>query len=149
MIALDTNLLVYAHREEYDEHPAALTWVEHLAASGAPWGLPAMVLAEFVRVVTHPRALDAPTEMERALSALEALTSARGARVLGAGPRFAHHFAASVRAGRAIGSLAFDAHIAAVCREHCVSRLVTRDRDFSRFPWIQIVDIDEDPADFV
>ena len=53
------------------------------------------------------------------------------------------------QAGRATGNLAFDAQIAALCREHGVGRLVTRDRDFSRFPWIQIIDIDEDPAGFV
>jgi predicted nucleic acid-binding protein len=50
---------------------------------------------------------------------------------------------------RATGNLSFDAQIAAVCREHGVSRLVTRDRDFSRFPWIEIVDLEEDPAEYV
>ena len=44
---------------------------------------------------------------------------------------------------------AFDAQIAAVCREHGVGRLLTQDRDFSRFPWIEIIDLDEDPEDFV
>lgn len=149
MIALDTNILVYAHREEAPEHARALHWLGQLARSGAPWGVPLFVLGEFVRVVTHPKILDPPTSMDDALRAVEELVAAPGARLLAGGPHFPEHFIAAVRAGRATGNLAFDAQIAAVCREHGVSRLLTRDRDFSRFPWMQIVDPDDDPKDFV
>ena len=38
----------------------------------------------------------------------------------------------AVQEADAIGNLAFDAQVVALCREHGVSRLVTEDRDFDR-----------------
>lgn len=149
MIAVDTNVLVFAHREEFPEHPRALFWLRHLASRDVPWALPVFCLGEFFRVVTHPRVFDPPSSINEAIAALEALADSPGLRVLSPGHRFPADFADAVRVGRALGNLAFDAQIAAVCREQGVGRLLTRDKDFSRFPWIQIVDLDEEPAPYV
>jgi len=149
LIAVDTNILVYAHREEFDEHEAALIWLNHLARGSVPWGLPVFALGEFIRVVTHARVFDPPTAIERAIAALHALLDMPSVRVLGPDRAYPSHLLEAVRIGRAAGNLAFDAQIAAVCREHGVGRLLTRDRDFSRFPWIEIVDLDAEPAGFV
>jgi toxin-antitoxin system PIN domain toxin len=149
LIALDTNILVYAHREEFSEHAQALHWLEHLATGTVPWGLTAFSLGEFVRVVTHARVFDPPTPLQDALGALKALHVSPGLRLLSPGRAYPEHLARALEVARATGNLAFDAQIAAVCREHGVSRLVTRDRDFSRFPWMEILDLDEDPADHV
>lgn len=148
MIALDTNILVFAHRENVPEHGRALHWLHHLATGNGPWGLTVFSLGEFVRVVTHPRVFDPPSTMDDALAALAALTDSPSLRVLAPGQGFPTHFSDAVRVGRALGNLAFDAQIAAVCREHGIGRLLTHDRDFSRFPWIEIVDLEEDPADY-
>jgi hypothetical protein len=149
MLALDTNILVYAHREELPEHRRALKWLQYLATGDVPWALTAFSLGEFLRVVTHPRVFDPPSSLEDALGALAALADSPACRILSPGVRFPSRFADAVRVGRATGNLAFDAQIAAVCREHGVGRLLTRDRDFSRFPWIQIVDLEEEPAEWV
>ncbi len=149
MIALDANILIYAHREEFPEHSAALKWVRHLGPDTVPWAIPVFSLGEFVRVVTHPRVFDPPTSIPDALAALKALAASPGLRILSPGRGYPDHLAYAVKVARASGNLAFDAQIAAVCREHGVSRLVTRDRDFSRFPWMEILDLNEDPADFV
>ena len=146
MIALDTNILVYAHRAEVSEHARALGWLQHLATREAPWALPVFGVGEFVRVVTHPRVFDPPSTLDQALAALDALAASPGLRVLSPGRRYPALFAEAVRVGRATGNLAFDAQIAALCREHGVTRLLTRDRDFSRFPWIQILDLDQEPG---
>ncbi len=111
-----------------------------------PWALPVFTLGEFVRVVTHPRIFDPPSTLDQALEALDALLGSPGVRILFPERRYPALLAEAVRAGRATGNLAFDSQIAALCREHGVSHLLTRDRDFSRFPWIRIVDLDEDPA---
>ena len=145
MIALDTNILVFAHREEFEEHERALMWVRHLASRDAPWGLPVFALGEFVRVVTHRRVFDPPSSLKDALGALGALVASPGLRLLSPGRRYPSFFAEAVRVGKATGNLAFDAQIAAVCREHGVSRLLTQDQDFSRFPWMEIVDLEADP----
>jgi toxin-antitoxin system PIN domain toxin len=148
LIALDTNILVYAHREEFSEHRRALEWLEHMATRPTPWALPVFAIGEFLRVVTHPGVFDPPSSLEDATAAIESLKAAPGLRVLNPGARYVDHFVHAVRMARATGNLAFDAQIAAVCREHGVARLVTRDRDFSRFPWIEIVDLDEDPSTY-
>jgi len=148
VIAVDTNILVFAHREERPAHIRALQWIRHLATRAVPWALPVFALGEFVRVVTHPRVFDPPSSLEDALAALHALVESPGVRILNPGRRFPTHYSESVRVARASGNLAFDAQIAALCREHGVGRLLTRDRDFSRFPWIQIVDLEDAPADF-
>jgi toxin-antitoxin system PIN domain toxin len=147
LIAVDTNILVYAHREEFDEHKAALTWLNHLARGNVPWGLPVFALGEFIRVVTHPRIFDPPTSLENAIGALQGLLSMPSLRVLGPDRAYPSHLMDAIRIGRTAGNLAFDAQIASVCREHGVGRLLTRDRDFSRFPWIEVVDLDAEPRD--
>ena len=146
MIAVDTNVLVYAHRSGTPEHAPALAWLRHLAEDPAPWGLPAFVLGEFLRVVTHPRIFPRPSTLEEATGALDGLLASPGVRVLSPGPRYGALFLDAVRAGRATGNLAFDAQLAAVCREHGISLILTRDRDFTRFPWIRVVDLDEEPG---
>lgn len=146
MIAVDTNVLVCAHRSGTREHARALAWLRHLAEGVVPWGLPVFVLGEFLRVVTHPRLWPEPSAVEAAAMALEGLLSSPGVRILSPGPRYGEILPDSARQGRAAGNLAFDAQIAAVCREHGVAHLLTRDGDFARFPWIRIVDLDEEPG---
>ena len=55
MIAVDTNLLVYAHREDSPWHDAAYARIAELAESRAPWAIPWPCLHEFLAIVTHPR----------------------------------------------------------------------------------------------
>ena len=47
MIAVDTNLLVYAHRRGYAEHGAARRALDRLVAGGEPWGISLPRVAEF------------------------------------------------------------------------------------------------------
>ncbi len=140
-------MLVYAHRSGVQRHGAALMWLRHLAEGHAPWAIPVFCIGEFVRVVTHPRVLDPPSTLEQALNALRGLLASPMARVLSPGPRYLTLFEEAVRAADARGNLAFDAQIAAVCREGGVARLLTLDRDFARFPGLQVISLDESPAD--
>ena len=56
MIALDTNILVYAHREESPFHEAAFRRVAALAEGPALWAIPWPCLYEFLAIVTHAHA---------------------------------------------------------------------------------------------
>ena len=51
MIAVDTNILVYAHREDSSFHDAADTCIAQLAESGVPFALPWPCLHEFLAIV--------------------------------------------------------------------------------------------------
>lgn len=133
MIAIDTNVLVHAHRAEMPLHELAMERLRALVEGGAPWALPAFCIGEFVRVVTHPRIFHPPTGLETTLEFLDQVLGSPSARLLVPGPMFPALFAEACRSGAVQGNLAFDAQVVAVCREHGVAEILTEDRDFSRF----------------
>ena len=140
MIAVDTNVLIYAHRRESTHHAAALTRIRKIAEGDALWALPVFCLAEFVRVVTHLRVFDPPTPLGDALKFLSQLLASPSVRLLLPTSDYPTTFAAACKTAGVRGNLAFDAQIAAVCREHGIDELLTADKDFARFHEIQIVE---------
>jgi predicted nucleic acid-binding protein len=52
VIAVDTNILVYAHREDSPFHDAAFRRVAELAEGQAVWAIPWPCLHEFLAIVT-------------------------------------------------------------------------------------------------
>jgi toxin-antitoxin system PIN domain toxin len=137
VIAIDTNILIYAHRAETSLHATSSRLLRELAEGDAVWGLPIFCLAEFVRVVTHLRVFNPPTELGVALQFLDQLLEAPTLRLLLPTESYPGLFREACESAAARGNLAFDAQIAAVCREHGVSELVTADRDFARFPALE------------
>jgi toxin-antitoxin system PIN domain toxin len=140
VIALDTNVLVYAKRSETPHHERARTLLQDLAQGQEPWALPWPCVYEFLRVVTHPRVFATPTDIENALEDLETLFDSPSLILLGEGPAHRGHLRHAVLAGRASGNLAHDAHIAALVLEHGVDELWTSDRHFTRFPGLRVRD---------
>lgn len=74
MIAIDTNLLVYAHRERTPQHKRARKAIERAAAAPRGWGMSAAVLPEFWSVVTHPSSEGRPSTPAQAAASVRALT---------------------------------------------------------------------------
>ncbi|MGQ0680373.1 MAG: TA system VapC family ribonuclease toxin [Actinomycetota bacterium] len=128
---------MYAQREESPLHLQALEFVSELSAGSDPWGLPVFALAEFVRVVTHPRYLKPPTPLPVALSNVDSLLKSPSVRVLAPGPRFWPLLGTAAMDGNAKGNLIYDAQIVAVCLEHGIDTILTEDRDFRRFSAIE------------
>lgn len=146
MIAVDTNVLVHAHRTESPRHARARTWVFHLAEGRVPWGLPIFCLGEFVRVVTHRRLFCPPSTLEQALGALEGLLQSPSSRLLVPSNRYPALFCEALHDAGATGNLVFDAQIAAVCRENGIDTLLTEDRDFARFRGLRLLGLADDPT---
>ena len=138
MIALDTNILVYARREEAPHHEPARELRKRVAEGDSPWAVPWPCIYEFVRVVTHPRVFDPPTPLESVLEDLDSLMQSPSLTLIREGQRHATFMQRLLKAGQAAGNLAHDAHIAALCVEHGVSELWTADRDFARFSGIPV-----------
>lgn len=146
MIAVDTNVIVYAHREETLQHQQAVAWLTSLAEGVSPWGIPIFCVGEFVRIVTHSGIFDPPSPLAQALTALERLLESPSCTLLVPGSRYFALFCEAARHADARGNLIFDAQIAALCRESGYTSLLTLDRDFARFPWIKPLSLDDAPA---
>ena len=134
MIALDTNVLVYAHREDATWHDAARRRIAELAEGTGQWAVPGPCLYEFLAIVTHPRIWSPPTPLEAALEQVAAWSESPGLVLLPESPGSWDRLAALCRDARVSGPLVHDARIAALCIHHGVDELWTADRDFSRFP---------------
>lgn len=138
MIALDTNILVYARRTESAHYVPAQALLKRLAEGDEAWGIAWPCVYEFLRVVTHPRIFNPPTHLETALEDLESLLASPSLVMLGEGPSHFSQLRRVLLGGNAAGNLVHDAHIAALACEHGVRELWTTDRDFSRFPGLRI-----------
>jgi toxin-antitoxin system PIN domain toxin len=133
VIAVDTNILVYAHREEFSQHRRARTRLTELAEGAGRWAIPVFCLGEFLRVSTHPRLLSPPLTIDEACQALGRVLGSPSLHVAMPGERFWLLLTQAVSEADASGNLVFDAQVVAVCREAGVSTLLTEDRDFDRF----------------
>jgi uncharacterized protein len=133
MIAVDTNILLYADREETPQHRAALRAIRRLAEGHEAWAIPIQCVGEFLRVVSHDRVFQPPTLIGEALASIESLLASPSARVLVPGGRYLRILREVIERADVRGNLVFDAQIAAVCLEHGATTLLTEDRDFTRF----------------
>jgi len=133
VIAVDTNLLVYAHRADAPWHDRADACLAELAEGGARWAIPWPCVHEFIAVVTHPRIYDPPTPLALALEQVAAWTEAPRLELLSEASGYWDVLSHLLRAARISGGAVHDARIAALCLHHGVNELWTVDRDFGRF----------------
>ena len=138
MIAVDTNLLVYAHREDSEWHDAALRCVRRLAEGRAAWAIPWPCIHEFLAIVTHPRIYRPPSPTAVAVTQVEAWLESPGLVLLAEGSGHWARLSGLVSKGRIVGPAVHDARIASLCLDHGVHELWTADRDFSRFPELAV-----------
>ena len=134
MIAVDTNVLVYAHRRDSPFHDAAAASVRELAEHRSPWGLPWPCVHEFFSVVTHPRVYDPPSTTDQAIDQVGAWLESPSAVVISEGGTYWNELSQLLLDGKIAGPLVHDARIAALCLSQGVRELWSADRDFSRFP---------------
>jgi len=139
LIGVDTNILVYAHREDSPFHVAAVRRVTELAEGRASWAIPWPCLHEFLAIVTHPRIYAPPSSLARALAQVEAWLESPSLTLLGESAAHWTTLSSLLVDGRVAGPQVHDARVAALCREHGVRELWSADRDFSRFAGLSVV----------
>jgi toxin-antitoxin system PIN domain toxin len=138
MIAVDTNVLVHAHRGDSAWHDAASAAVATLANGAAPWAIPWPCLHEFLAVVTHPKIFAPPTPLVRSIAQVEAWMESPTLTLLSESPTYWASLRALALTGKLSGPLVHDGRVAALCANHGVAELWTADRDFSRFPGVAV-----------
>jgi len=138
VIAVDTNILVYAHREDSPFHEAAFLCVAELADGLASWAIPWPCLHEFLAVATHPRIYTSPTPLAQALDQVEAWLASPTLVLLAETTEHWPRLRALLEAGRVAGPQVHDARVAALCQQHGVRELWSADRDFSRFAGLAV-----------
>jgi uncharacterized protein len=134
MIALDTNILVYAHRQDSPFHQPALATINHLGNGSTPWAIPWPCLHEFISITTHPRIYSPPTPIDTAFAFLANWLQSDSLVLLSEGETHFAQLARLSRRAKLAGPKIHDARIAALCLSHGVEILYTADRDFSLFP---------------
>ena len=138
MIAVDTNILVHAHREDSPWHDSAYAQIANLAEAHSPWTIPWPCLHEFLAIVTHPRIYSPPTPLPAAIDQVEAWLEAPSLILVSESEGYWPQLRAIIEAGRVSGAQVHDARIAALCQLNGVRELWTADRDFSRFPGLKV-----------
>jgi len=139
MIAVDTSILVYAHREDSPFHEVAAQRVAELAEGPATWAIPWPCLHEFLAIVTHPRMYAPPTPLSRALDQLDAWLESPTLALLSESATHWPTLRAMLSGGRVVGPAVHDARVAALCQQHGVRQLWSADRDFNRFVGLAVV----------
>ncbi len=138
MIAVDTNLLVYAHRRDSTFHGRARDLIRGLAEGRASWAVPWPCVHEFLAVVTHPRIFDPPSTLEQAAEQVDAWLESPSLVLIGEGADYWAVLRRQLLAGAVVGPRVHEGRIAAICLVHGVRTLYSSDRDFSRFPGLSV-----------
>jgi hypothetical protein len=141
MFVVDTNVLLYAAERSFPEHRHCREQLEEWRRQPGAWYATWSILYEFMRVATHHRVFQRPWSTSGAWAFVEAVIGSPGFDVLTETDRHAEVVAATLDQAEFIaGNLMHDAHAAILMREHGIRRIVTRDTDFHRFPFIEVVD---------
>lgn len=138
MIAIDTNILVHAHRREASLHQPAFQEISALAQSLNPWAICYHSLIEFYAVVTQSRLWKTPSTPTQAFDQIHAWEASPALRILTDVENSLEQLESLVKAGKVQGAMIHDARIAACCLSHGVRELWTVDRDFSRFRALKV-----------
>jgi uncharacterized protein len=134
VIAIDTNILVYAHRRDSPFHKPAAAAVRDLAESPASWAIPWPSVHEFYSTATHARIYNPPSSPAEAIAQIEAWLGSPSLVLLHEEATYWGRLRALLESGKVQGPMVHDARIAALCRTNGVRELWSADRDFGRFP---------------
>jgi toxin-antitoxin system PIN domain toxin len=146
MISCDVNVLVYAHNTDDPRHREYARWLRSAVNGNRPFGLSSLVASAFLRIVTHPKVLANPLDIDQALDVIEPLRTAPAVVAMDPGPRHWSLFTELSRRVSARGNLVPDAYLAALAIEHN-AEWYSADRGFARFPGLRHHHpLDEQPA---
>jgi hypothetical protein len=141
VLAVDTNVLVYAADADSQFHEPCRAWLERQRALPNAWYTTWPILYEFLRVTTHPRVMRRPWNAGTAWTFVSVLLDSAGLAVLIETERHSEVAREVIsELPHLAGNILHDAHTAILMREHGIGRICTRDTDFARFSFLDVID---------
>lgn len=138
--ALDTNLFVYAHFEQYAEHDKAREFLQDILNQPDPFYLSWQICYEYIRIVTHPKVHRIPLTISQALQDMESYLLDPRCRILVETENHQKILKEVIKLIPGIkGNLVHDCHYAALLREHTIQEIVTADMDFKKFDFLKVI----------
>jgi toxin-antitoxin system PIN domain toxin len=137
MIAIDTNLLIYAHRVGLPEHHAARRAIERASHDPRGWGIALPSVAEFWSVVTHPASSGRPSSPRLARAFLHALITEADAQLWMPQNGFWERLAQLAEDLRVSGPRIFDLQIGLTAFDNGALEVWTHDSAFLTFPGLR------------
>lgn len=138
--SIDANILLYASNRDSAVHDAAARFVQRCMMEADLFYLAWPTALAYLRISTHPGIFSSPLSPEEARQNIGALMQLPHVRFLSEGERFWPSFLSICEPLPVRGDLVPDAHLAAILREHGVTRLYSRDRDFRKFDFLTVLD---------
>ena len=139
MIAIDTNLLVYAHRSGTVQHIPVQRVFEKLAEQEISWGIPLFCISEFIAVVTRVGKINKPTSNRIARRFLEALVGDGGGEIWQPGYGFHDRLYGYAEQLGVVGPRIFDLQIAIAAADNGAIEIWSCDKGFSTIPSLDLV----------
>jgi predicted nucleic acid-binding protein len=140
MIALDTNLLVYAHREGTVQHDRARAAIIKALEDPRGWGIPVPAIAEFWSVVTDLRHPGGPSPSRLANHFIHYLVTEGRGNIWTPGPGFGRRLMRWAASLKVRGRKIFDLQIAVIAFEHGAKEIWTHDTNFTSVPGVKVLD---------
>jgi toxin-antitoxin system PIN domain toxin len=141
MFVVDTNILLYAANKKAPEHQICRSTLQKWRRQPSPWYLTWGIVYEFLRVVTHPRVFKSPWGLSHACGFIMALIASPTLGILQETERHLDVAAEIFESLPSLsGNILFDTHTAILMKENGIRRIYTRDTDFYRFPFIEVID---------
>jgi predicted nucleic acid-binding protein len=140
VIAIDTNLLVYAHRAGTSGHHSAVRAIEQAAQDPRGWGVALATIAEFWMNVTHPAAAGGPSTSKQARDFIAALFSDGPGAVWSPREPSWNRLLQLASDLDVRGVRIFDLQIALTAFDNGATEIWTHDQDFVAFPGLQVHD---------
>lgn len=134
MKAIDTNILVYAHREDSPLHKKAKDFIEE----NDNFVIPYPCIHEFYSIVTHPKIFNPPSTYMQAISQLEYWISGLNIRLIHEKEDYPSLFFSEIQKSKVIGPKIHDLRILCICKNNSIKELYSLDRDFLKFSDIKL-----------
>lgn len=137
---LDANVLLYASDETSGYHERAREFLDETARGDELVYLFWPTVVAYFRIATHSAIFDRPLSPAEAVANVEGLLSLPHVQTAGEQDRFWSVYRRVAEETDVRGNLVSDAHLVALMTENGVRTIWTHDRDYRRFPGIDVRD---------